>query len=52
VDKQLDYLEEIGAEWSLSLEDPVNTDAEDVENRFNEYLDSILEEGKKMIIVA
>jgi len=51
-DKQLDYLEEIGAEQSLSLEDPVNTDMEDVKNHLNEYLDSILEEGKKMIIAA
>jgi hypothetical protein len=34
------------------LEDPVNMDMEDVKNHFNEYLDSILEEEKKMIIAA
>ncbi|KAG2087031.1 uncharacterized protein F5147DRAFT_781456 [Suillus discolor] len=51
-DKQLDHLEEIGAERNLSLEDPVGTDSEDVEHRFNKYLDSIIGDGNNMITVA
>jgi hypothetical protein len=43
-DKQLDYLEEIGAEWNVSLEDPVNKESKDVESRFDKYLDCILVE--------
>ncbi|KAG2096314.1 uncharacterized protein F5147DRAFT_656629 [Suillus discolor] len=51
-DKQLDHLEEIGAERNLSLEDPVGMDSEDVEHRFDKYLDSIIGEGNNMIMCS
>ncbi|KAG1777846.1 hypothetical protein EV702DRAFT_1196633 [Suillus placidus] len=40
-DLQLDYLEEIGAEWKLSTEDD---DSEDAEDRLKAYVDSIVAE--------
>ncbi|KAG2120022.1 hypothetical protein DEU56DRAFT_928662 [Suillus clintonianus] len=50
VDKQLDHLEEIGAERGLSWEDTDDTDA--VKKRFTGCLDSMLGEGKNMIMVS
>ncbi|KAG2137473.1 hypothetical protein DEU56DRAFT_912680 [Suillus clintonianus] len=44
-DKQLDHLEEISAERGLALEDTDEKIAEDIDNRFDGYLDSVLGKG-------